>query len=58
MDEIATFVDVNRQISSIWLDDRTDDGSGGFKGCFTPPAQNSSYIDVQPRTLHATALGI
>ncbi len=22
-----------------------DDGSGGFKGCFTPPAQNASYID-------------
>ncbi len=29
-----------------WMDDGTDDGSGGFRGCFTPPAQNASYIDV------------
>jgi hypothetical protein len=28
-----------------WMDDGTDDGSGGFRGCFTPPAQNASYID-------------
>jgi hypothetical protein len=28
-----------------WTDDRMDDGSGGFRGCFTPPVQNASYID-------------
>ncbi len=27
-----------------WMDDGTDDDSGGFRGCFTPPAQNASYI--------------
>ncbi len=28
-----------------WMDDGMDDSSGRFRGCFTPPAQNASYID-------------
>jgi hypothetical protein len=30
------------------MDDGMDDDSGGFRGCFTPPAQNASYIDINP----------
>ncbi len=33
-----------------WMDDVTNDGSSGFRGCFTPPAQNASYIDPLKET--------
>jgi hypothetical protein len=41
----AALVAVNRRISSIRLDDGTDDDSGGFRGCFISHPQKFSYID-------------
>jgi hypothetical protein len=41
----VALVAINRRISSIRLDDETDDDLSVFRGCFTPPAQNTSYMD-------------
>ncbi len=42
---VAALVAVNRRISSIRLDDGTDDNSSEFRGCFISHPQKFSYID-------------
>jgi hypothetical protein len=42
---VAALVAINRWISSIRLDDGTDDDSSGFRGCFISHPQKFSYID-------------